>query len=272
MVTERLRQRFSQREPAECALVTGASGGIGEAFVRALPIETRVVMTGRDEAKLDLLRAELGPRASVVTADLATEAGVESVRAAAEEAGVDLLVNNAGLGAVGDFLDVDFEAHRTALRVNVEAALALTHALLPAMIDRADMSGRRAGVINVASSAAFVPVPRFATYAASKALLLSFTEALAGELSGKPVDVLVACPGAVRTGFGERAGFSGGSVPGAMSPEKVARASLSALGRQTTVVIGPVSATTFGGVALARSVFGQAFARAGRAIGRVEGR
>ncbi|WP_420392439.1 SDR family NAD(P)-dependent oxidoreductase [Acuticoccus sp.] len=273
MTRDRLsdRLRRTPREAPRCALVTGASGGIGEAFARALPDTTRLVLTGRNEDKLSLLRAEIGPRAETVVADLGSEDGVARVAEAAEAAGCDLLINNAGLGALGDFLSVDLAAHRTALRVNVEAVLELTHRLTPGMIERADREARRAGVINVASSVAFVPVPSFATYAATKALILSFTEAFAAEMADAPVDVLCACPGAVRTGFGARSGY-GSAFPGAMSPEKVARTALAALGRQTTVMIGPVSTATLAPVALARSMVGQAFHRAGKVIDRVQDR
>lgn len=273
MMHERLnRLRRGSREDARCALITGASGGIGAALARELPAGTRVLLTGRDGGRLAQMQAELGERARVVVADLGTADGIGQVAEAADAAGVDLLVNNAGLGAVGDFLAVDFERHRETLRVNVEALMALTHRLLPGMVSRAELDDRRAGLINIASSVAFFPVPAFATYAASKALVLSFSEALAAELAGKPIDVLCACPGAVRTGFGSRAGFAGGSMPGAMSPEKVARATYAALGRQTTVVIGTVSAPTLSGVALARSLFGQGLMRAKGVMERVQNR
>lgn len=238
-----------------------------------MPIETNLVLTGRDREKLERLKEELGPeRTETVAADLTTAEGVEAVANAADAAGVDLLVNNAGLGEYGNFLDEGFEHHRTTIRVNVEAVLELTHRLAPGMIERADLAGRRAGIINVSSSLAFFPVPTFATYAASKAFILSFSESLSAELTDQPVDVLVACPGAVKTGFGQRAGYGRGSMPGAMAPEKVAKASLAALGRQRTVVIGPMSMAAFGPVAFARSAFGEAFYRASQVMERVQGR
>ncbi|WMS42964.1 SDR family NAD(P)-dependent oxidoreductase [Acuticoccus sp. MNP-M23] len=260
---------MTPREPSARALITGATGGIGAAFARALPEETAMILTGRDEEALTLLAAEFGPRAETVVADLATHEGLDAVARAAEAGEVDLLINNAGLGQYGNFLDVPFEEHQTTLRVNVEAVMALIHRLVPGMIDRAELSGRNAGLINVASSAAFFPIPTLATYAASKALVLSFTESFAAEMSGKPIDVLVSCPGAVKTAFGARAGYSGGRIPGAMAPEKVAAQSLAALGRQSTVVIGPASAAAFAPVALARSLFGHAFVRASRVMDRI---
>lgn len=273
MMTDRFKSfARTPREPARCALITGATGGIGEAFARALPEETKLVLTGRDEQKLAELRAEFGPRCESVVADLTKRGELEQVAAAADAAGVDLLVNNAGLGEYGAFLKSDFETHRTVLRVNVEAVLELTHRVVPQMIHRADIAGTRAGLINVSSSLAFLPVPTFATYAASKAMILSFTESLAAELSDEPIDVLASCPGAVKTEFGARAGYQRGSIPGAMSPERVAAASLAALGRQSTVVIGPVSAAAFTGVSVARSLFGQAFMRAAKVMERVNER
>ncbi|MBJ3778845.1 SDR family NAD(P)-dependent oxidoreductase [Acuticoccus mangrovi] len=257
------------RPDPQAALVTGATGGIGEAFARALPAETGLVLTGRDAARLAELKAEFGTRAEIVPADLATAEGIAAVADAAERFGCDLLVNNAGLGAYGAFLEVDFEEHRRALRVNVEAAMELVHRVVPGMLARAHLADRRAGLINVASSTAFFPVPRLATYAASKAMILAFTESFSAEMSGEPIDILASCPGAVRTEFGHRAGYRGGAIPGAMAPDKVARASLAALGRQKTVVIGPLSAATFTPVALARSVFGDALMRATRVMDRV---
>lgn len=273
MFTDRLRPLSKSNRPApQCALITGATGGIGEALARQLPEETRLILTGRDEEELAMLRGEFGPRAETVVADLAKRGEREQVVQAAEAGGCDLLINNAGLGEYGRFLAVDFHKHETAVTVNVEAMLALVHAIVPMMIRQADLSGQRAGLINMASSLAFIPVPTFATYAATKALILSFTESLAAELADEPIDVLAACPGAVKTEFGARAGFEGGSIPGAMRPETVAKYTLAALGRQSTVVIGPVSALSFTGVAVARSLFGQAFMRAARVMERTGGR
>ena len=257
------------REPARCALVTGATGGIGEAFARTLPPETSLLLAGRDADKLAAMGEEFLGRATTVVADLATAEGLDRVVEAAEAAGCDLLINNAGLGLSGDFLDVPLKDQVATVRVDVEAVLALIHRLVPGMVDRAESEGTRAGLINVASSLAFLPVPTFATYAASKAFILSFTESFAAEMSGRPIDVLVACPGATKTSFAQRAGYRGPTIPGAMSPDKVAAASLAALGRQSTVVIGPASAAAFAPVAFARSAFGQAFVRANKVVERI---
>lgn len=271
MVNSSLKPTFLRdaRAPARCALITGATGGIGEAFARTLPPETSLVLTGRDAAKLDAMGETFLGRATTVVADLATAEGIETVAQAAEAAECDLLINNAGIGKSGDFLDVPLADQVATVRVDVEAFLALTHRIVPGMLARAERDGTRAGLINVASSLAFLPVPTLATYAAAKAFMLSFTESFAAEMGDRAIDVLVACPGATRTAFADRAGYRGRTMPGAMSPDKVAAATLAALGRQSTVVIGPASAAAFAPVALARSAFGKAFVRANRVLERI---
>ena len=225
------------------ALITGASSGIGEAFARALPTTTGLLLTGRDEARLAALRDELGRGERPVeslAADLGSDAGRAALVEAAERAGPDLLINNAGLGCFGPFLDNPAEAERAMVEVNVTAPLVLSRALLPGMAARARESGRRAGLILVSSTAAFQPLPYLSTYAATKAFELSLAEGLAGELAGEPVDVLALCPGATATRFFERAGMAGSSLPieRAEDPARVARQGLAALGRQTTLVVG----------------------------------
>lgn len=226
-----------------CALVTGATFGIGKAFAEALPPSTDLVLTGRTEARLMALRDALaGPqrRIDIVTADLATEAGRDHVIAAAEAMEIDLLINNAGLGRFGAFLDNPPEAEREMAEVNVVAPVVLTRALLPGMAQRAESTGTRAGVIIVSSVAGFQPLAYFGTYAATKAFDLLFAEALAGEMRGSMVDVLAVCPGATRTEFFQRAGLSDGIFPHIMEPDIVARRGLAALGRRTIEVSDPI--------------------------------
>jgi uncharacterized protein len=244
------------------ALVTGASSGIGEAFARALPGGTSLLLTGRNLDALAHLAAELsgaGRRVETVAADLTTEDGLDTVAARAGEFGVDLLVLNAGTGRFGDFLAQSEAALRETVGVNVLAPAVLAHRLLPGMIERARRAGRRGGVIIVSSNTAFAPVPRLATYAASKAFALSLAEALAAELTGEPVDVLALCPTATRSRFAERAGW-GSEIPGAQSPRHVANAALCALGRQRTLVLGPLSGTVLAVPALARAAIAQGIA------------
>lgn len=159
----------------------------------------------------------------------------------AEKFGIDLLINNAGLGPYGPVLENDADFERTAAEVNVVATADLTRHLLPGMISRAKETGRRAGLLNVSSTLAFQPMPFLATYAASKMFIWMYTQALAAELRSEPIDVLTLCPGPTRTAFGRRAGFSLAGLPGAFSPEVVARQGLNALGRRPVHVVGPIS-------------------------------
>jgi short-subunit dehydrogenase len=239
------------------ALVTGASSGIGQALARALPPETDLLLTGRDGEALAALAAELvrdGRRLEVLTADLATEDGVEAVIAAADGFAVDLLINNAGLGRFGPHLDNPAEAEALTVRVNAEALTRLCRCLLPGMLERARAARERAGLVNMASSVAFAPVPQFAVYAASKAYVVSYTEALQAELAREPVDILLACPGSVATAFGERAGYRGGRLPGAITPERVAEKTLAALGRQRVVFTDRLAETGLGPLTTLRGI------------------
>jgi hypothetical protein len=232
------------------ALITGASSGIGEALARALPRMTTLLLTGRDRdhlAKLaqDLTSAERLVR--TVVADLTLAEGRQAVIAAAESAEVDLVVNNAGIGQLGRVIDNPESRESEMVLVNVLASVEITRSLLPGMLRRAESSaqqdekpaGQRAGLINVASAAAFAPMPYFATYAATKAFLLHYTEALAEELSDRPIDVLALCPGATQTRFFARAGVEKPSFTTVHTPERVAREALQALGHRNVHVVGP---------------------------------
>lgn len=226
------------------ALITGGSGGIGAAFARALPPTTDLVLVARREDALARVRDELATpsrRVETVAADLSTEGGLNDAIAAGEARGVELLVNNAGIGEFGPFLENDPAFERRTAALNVVAPVALTRALLPGMVERARSSGRRAGLVVLSSNLAFQPTPYLATYAATKSFLLAWGEALAAELRGSPVDVLVVCPTATRTGFGARSGFRLGGLPVTESPDRVARAALDAIGRETVHVRGPVT-------------------------------
>ena len=228
----------------ERALITGATSGIGRAFAEAMPGQTSILLTGRDKARLDELRRALeraDREVRVVAADLADRGGRDAVVDEAAAFGVDLLINNAGLGAFGPVLENSPEQEHLVAEVNVVATTDLTRRILPGMIERAGTSGRRAGLINLSSTLAFQPLPFMASYAASKMFVLMYTEALAAELQGQPVDLLTLCPGATRTGFGRRAGFSAGNLPGAVDPEVVAPEGLNALGRKSVHVVGPLS-------------------------------
>ena len=262
------RPRYEYR----AALITGATSGIGRAFARSLPETTTLVLTGRDEAALEELRQELAHSSRAVltvAADLAVEAGREAVREAAERAGIDLFINNAGRGGFGAFLESPAEELEQTLTVDVVAPTLLLCALLPGMIARAKLDGHRAGLIDTVSTAAFVPVPQLAAYAAAKAYLLSLTEALRAELAREPVDILALCPGPVRTAFGRRAGFAQGFLPGAVSPEHVASTALAALGRRGVVFTDPFSRATLAPLVRLRAATARTLHEAIRLGGRL---
>jgi short-subunit dehydrogenase len=154
----------------------------------------------RRKERLDALAAELGgaPGAVAVAADLSREGACDALRVELEgrRLAIDGVVNNAGLGLTGRFADQPLEVVRAMLDVNVRALVELTHAFLPPMLERG-----RGRIVNVASNAAFQPIPHLAVYAATKAFVLSFTEALAEELAGTGVRVQALCPGITATEF-----------------------------------------------------------------------
>jgi hypothetical protein len=217
------------------ALITGATSGIGAAFSAVLPRDTGLLLTGRDGERLQAearRHAADGRRIETLVADLASESGRRAVVAMAETLPIDLLINNAGFGAFGPCLENDRRTELDMLAVNVTAVVELTHALLPGMIARARGDGRRAGLIVISSTVAFVPMPMMATYAATKSFELNFTEALAEEMRDAPVDILVFCPGSTRTEFFRRARMPDSFLSYAEEPEAVARKALAALGRR----------------------------------------
>jgi len=223
------------------ALITGASSGIGEAFARGVPRTTALLLAGRDRDHLTKLAHELaspGRLVRIVAADLIDAAGRESVIAAAESAEVDLVINNAGIGRLGRVIENPPERESEIVKVNALAPVEICRALIPGMLRRAETTQARAGLINVSSAAAFTPMPFFATYAASKAFLLHYTEALAEELSDKPIDVLALCPGATKTKFFERAGIEKLGLT-MHEPERVVREALQALGHRNVHIVGP---------------------------------
>ena len=196
------------------ALVTGASSGLGEEFARQLAHRgCNLVLTGRSREKLETLGSDLarinGVATRVVTADLAQPGGAEQLALIVDDLGVtiDHLLNNAGFGSAGNFAESDARRETSMVRVNVESVVCLSGHFLPGMVKR-----NRGGIINVGSTAAFQPTPYMATYAASKAFVVSFSAALASELEKSDVRVLACCPGPVPTGFQAAAGIPEGSV------------------------------------------------------------
>jgi short-subunit dehydrogenase len=220
------------------ALVTGASSGIGEQFARSLRDRgERLVVVARRAERLARLREELGSEAVLaVPLDLT---GPGACRRLGEElrargVAVGLLVNNAGVGRTGPFCREKPDETGGILDLNVRAAVELTRIFVPDMVARG-----QGALINVVSMSAFQPVPFLATYAASKAFLLSFTEALASELSGTGVRVQALCPGLVPTEFQARAGTDKVRFDRTrkQSPRFVVEASLGALGSGRVLVI-----------------------------------
>ena len=201
-----------------CALVTGASSGLGVEFARQLAprCETLVIVARRVD-RLEELAATLrdqnpGLSVGVLTADLTVPEERDSMLRQLKEANLqpDLLVNNAGMGDYGEFADSDWDKVEAMIRLNVESLTALTHAMLPAMI-----SGGGGSIIHVSSLASVLPIPDFAVYAATKAYVTSFSEALRLELREHGIRVTALCPGPVHTEFGEvaRRAQSGAESP-----------------------------------------------------------
>lgn len=221
------------------ALVTGASSGIGEAFARELAARgADLIVVARRKERLDALASELSARhavqVDVAEADLTSETDLAGVEGLVRDAGLDLLVNNAGIGSEGAFHESDGSVQTAILRLNVEALLRLTHAVLPGMVERG-----RGAVINVSSGMAFLGAPSYATYAASKAFVNSFSEAISEELRDTGVRVQALCPGLIRTEFQERAGVDSSRFPSLvwMEPGDVVGESLAALERDSVVCV-----------------------------------
>jgi short-subunit dehydrogenase len=194
---------------SETVLITGASSGIGRELAKCFAEEgCRLILVARTRASLEALAAELRQsyqiEVRVLPADLAQPETPICLFANLEAEGlqVDVLVNNAGFGAQGPFAELPLERQLEMIQVNVTALTHLTHLFLPAMIER-----RRGGMINVASTAAFQPGPLMAVYYATKAFVLSFSEALAEELRGSGLTVTALCPGPTHTNFAVAAGM-----------------------------------------------------------------
>jgi short-subunit dehydrogenase len=220
------------------ALITGSTAGIGAAFARRLAADGHnLVLVARDTKRLREQATELhdrhGIEAEVLTADLATDEGIEAVakRLGDRKNSVDLLVNNAGFGNKGRYLDVSMADELKMLKVHCEAVLRLTSAATEAMRERG-----RGGVVNVASVAAFMPR---GTYGASKAWVVQFTQGAAKDLAGSGVRLMALCPGFVRTEFHERAGMGTDNIPNWMwlDADKLVAAALADLARGKSLSI-----------------------------------
>ena len=201
------RLRYDQRDMPETALITGASGGIGEELAHVLAaahIDGVLVARSADRLSavaVDLVRAH-GIQAHVLAQDLSMPSAPEAIvrDLAARGLSIDILINNAGFGTYGLFAETPADEEARLIQVNIAALTLLTKLLLPPMLKR-----RHGRIMNVASTAAFQPGPLMAVYYASKAYVLSFSEALSNETAGTGVTVTCLCPGPTGTGFQERA-------------------------------------------------------------------
>ena len=218
------------------ALITGASAGLGVEFARQLARRGhRLVLAARRKDRLDALAAELG-NARPVAIDLGTPGAAAELMADLTSAGetLDLLINNAGFGLGGRFAELDAARQREMIDLNVGALTDLCRLAAPEMISR-----RSGGILNVASTAAFQPGPGMAVYFATKAYVLSFTEALHEELKPHGINVSCLCPGPTRTEFGAVAGFGeeGAFDRLSMDAAPVVEAGLRALDRNDAVIV-----------------------------------
>ena len=225
------------RLPGSVALVTGGSSGIGAAIARGLAAAgARVIIAGQDAARLD--RVAAGTGAAVIQADLAAPDGPADLAAAARRhagAGIDLLVNNAGIGWAGPLRDMPAPAVQRLVAVNLTAAIELTRLLAPAMAERG--SGH---VVFVSSIAGATGVREEAAYAATKAGLRYFAESVRYELAGRGVGVSVVMPGVIDTPFFARRGTPYDRArPAPIPAERVARATLAAIEHRRDEVFAP---------------------------------
>ncbi|MET9967725.1 SDR family oxidoreductase [Streptomyces sp. NPDC006356] len=252
------------------ALITGSTAGIGAAFARRLAADGHdLVLVARDVKRLREQATELhdrhGIEAEVLAADLAEDTGIETVatRLGDRRNPVDLLINNAGFGNKGRYLDVSMADELKMLKVHCEAVLRLTSAATEAMRERG-----RGGVVNVASVAAFVPR---GTYGASKAWVVQFTQGAARDLAGSGVRLMALCPGFVRTEFHERAGMGTDNIPGWMwlDADKVAATALEDLARGRALSIPDPRYKVLMGAAklVPRGMLGGISSRTGRKYG-----
>jgi uncharacterized protein len=232
------RKNFMQIWQGKTALITGASYGIGTAFARRLAAEgAHLVLTARSTERLqtlaDELRSQYQTRVTIIAADLNDANAPQSIFAETQrqQLAIDLLINNAGVGAVGDFASQSLDKQLEMIQVNVTALVALTHLYLPGMLAR-----RHGHILNVASTASFQGVPYLATYAATKSFILNFSEGLWAECKPYGVTVTALCPGSTESNFHAVAGSERSNHP-KQSAEAVVSAGLQALAQGRSHVV-----------------------------------
>ena len=224
----------------ETALITGASSGIGWDLAQLMAPDFDLIITARNQKKLEELASQLqsayGARVHVIPADLARPQASQEIFAEIARRGlqVDVLVNNAGFGSYGAFKSTSLQDELEMLQVNVTAVTHLTKLALPGMLER-----KRGRILNVASTAGFQPGPLMAVYYATKAFVISFSEAIANELKGSGVTVTCLCPGPTATEFAARANMEKSRLfmLGRMSSHDVARAGYKGMLRGKRLVI-----------------------------------
>lgn len=221
------------------ALVTGASSGIGEAFARELAARGMdLVLVARSLDALEALAADLSARhrirAVAIRADLGEEGGAEAVFRETEARGVrvSMLINNAGFATYGPFQGLPLAREQEQVMVNVHSVVTLTNLYLPGLLETPGSA-----IVNVASTAAFQPLPYMAVYGASKAFVLSFSEALWAQLRDSGVTVLAFCPGPVTTKFASVVGAPEATVGKPDTPEFVVRSALRALEARRSFIV-----------------------------------
>ncbi len=228
-------------QPQQTTLITGASGGIGYELSKLFAIDGyNLILVARSTDQLNQLAADLtnahGITVTVLSKDLSDPKAPAEIFDAVEAQGiqVDVLVNNAGFGMQGTFASASLDEMLRMLQLNIGALTTLTRLFLPGMLAR--KSGR---ILNIGSTGSFVPVPSMAVYGATKAYVLSFSEALAEELRGSGVTVTSLCPGVTYTGFQKRAGVGDPMLVriGGMSAAEVARIGYRAMKRGQAVVV-----------------------------------
>ncbi|HEV8589568.1 MAG TPA: SDR family oxidoreductase [Pyrinomonadaceae bacterium] len=220
-------------------LITGASSGIGEAFARALAARGHnLLLVARSEDKLITLCSELGRVRSIhcqyVALNLSKPDSAAQLFDETQKRGldIDLLINNAGFGSMGDFATLDRDRELNMIDLNVHSLVELTHRFLRPMRER-----KTGAIINVASTAGFQPVPFMATYAATKAFVLSFSEALWEENRAYGIEVMALCPGVTETGFFEASQMQKPPARTSQTPEEVVETALRGLKRRQSSII-----------------------------------
>lgn len=224
---------------AKTALITGASGGIGEEFAKIFAREKyHLVLVARSEDKLiklaNDLQSKYGVVVQVIAKDLAKPTAPQELFDELKNTHIDTLVNNAGYATYGEFVDIDLQTELNEMQLNMVTLTHLTKLFLPAMVKNG--FGQ---ILNVASTAAFQPGPLMAVYYATKAYVLSFSEAIAKELEGTGVTVSALCPGPTKSGFQDRADMQDARLvqSGLMSAQKVAERGYKGLIKGERVVI-----------------------------------